>query len=134
MFRFLAGVEVIPQILGVTVRVHGVDLLLEQLADSVRSHLMEHGHAALPQQLPTGVHGVEDKGEVVTAEGLLLVGAVDEIVRLIVEHDDDDHIVGHAGWRLFVSDATATPSRQNTLVSLTINSHNICHVISLPNH
>ena len=70
MFRLLAGVKVIPQVLGIVFLVHGVDLLLEQLADPVGGHLMEHPHAALTQQLPASVHGVEHEGEVMTAEGL----------------------------------------------------------------
>ena len=86
MFRLLTGVEVVPQILGVARLVHGVDLLLEQLADPVRGHLVEHLYAALPQQLPAGVHRVEDKGEVVTAEGLLVVGAVDECSCTVKYH------------------------------------------------
>ena len=86
VFRFLAGVEVIPQILGVAGLVHGVDLLLEQFAHTVGGHFMQHLHTTLTEQFPTGVHGVEDKGEVVTAEGLLVVGAVDECSCTVKYH------------------------------------------------
>ena len=72
MFRLLTGVEVIAQILGIVFLVHGVDLILEQFADPVGGHLMEHPHAALTQQLPASVHGVEHEGEVMTAEGLFI--------------------------------------------------------------
>ena len=97
VFRLLTGVEVIAQILGIVFLVHGVDLILEQFADPVGGHLMEHPHAALPQQLPASVHGVEHEGEVMTAEGLFIVIAVYKIVRHLMKHGENDHIVGDEG-------------------------------------
>lgn len=97
VFRFLAGVKVVPQILGVAGGIHRVDLILEQFAHTVGGHFMQHLHTTLTEQFPTCVYGVEYEGEVLTAEGFLVIGAVDEIVRLLVEHGEDDHIVGNEG-------------------------------------
>src|SRR5699024_3128332 len=60
-------------------------------------HFMQHLHTTLTEQFPTCVHGVEHKGEVITAEGVLVVVSRYEIVRHFLEHGEDDHIVGNEG-------------------------------------
>lgn len=97
VFRFLAGVKVVPQILGVAGGIHRVDLILEQFAHTVGGHFMQHLHTTLTEQFPTCVYGVEYEGEVLTAEGFLVIGAMEKIVRLLMKHGENDHIVGDEG-------------------------------------
>ena len=51
------------------------------------------------QQRPAVLQRVEDKGVVITAEGFLVVVSVYKIVRVLVEHGKNHHVVGDKGQK-----------------------------------
>jgi hypothetical protein len=84
----------IPQILLVGSFVQAIDKILQQFAGTIGCNLMADVNSSFAKEFSAMIWGVEHKGEIIQAEGFLVVVTVHQIVFLTLLHRKDHHIIG----------------------------------------
>ena len=92
-FRFLADIEMIPQILPIRSIVQTVHKILQQFTGSVGCDFTSNLNACFCQKLSAMIDCMEHEGEIVQTESCFVVMAVYQVVALALLHGQDHDIV-----------------------------------------
>lgn len=92
-FGLFADVEMVPQVLLIGSFIKPIDEVLQQLAGTIGCNFMANLYASLAKKLSTMIWGVEHKGEIIQAEGFLVVITIHQVVFLTLLHGQDHDVI-----------------------------------------
>ena len=85
-FRLFADVEVVSQVLLIGSFVQPIDEVLQQFTGTIGCNLMNDLNTRLAKKLSAMIWGVEHKGEIIQAEGFLIIVTVHQVIILTLLH------------------------------------------------
>ena len=92
-FRLFADVEVVPQVLLIGSFIQAIDEVLQQFTGTIGCNLMNDLNTHLAKKLFAMIWGVEHKGEIIQAEGFLIIVTVHQVIILALLHGQDYYVI-----------------------------------------